>query len=93
MPLYDYQCTKCGKAFEELAPIDARFDMISPCCNVISELQMSPVKDNTFKPFWHEDLTDKPILVTSRNHYKELCKKHGVYAKHEFGTSWNISEV
>ena len=93
MPLYDYRCTKCGQAFEELATIEGRNDMLSPCCCCVAELQMSPVPDISFKPFVHEDFGDKPVLVKSKNHYKELCQQHGVYAKHVFGDSWNLKEV
>ena len=44
-------------------------------------------------PFVTEDFDGKPTEVRSREHYRQLCKQHGVYAKHEFGIGHNISEI
>lgn len=93
MPLYDYKCVKCQTLFESLQKIADRQTAVCPRCGYIGTLQMSTFADHTFKPFWHEDFTDTPVLVQSKSHYKDLCKKHGVYAPHVFGQGWNISEI
>ena len=33
-----------------------------------------------FKPMVYEDICETPILITSRRHLREECKKHGVMA-------------
>jgi hypothetical protein len=34
-----------------------------------------------FHPHINEDFDGTPIEVTSKNHLRELCKKHGVYSR------------
>lgn len=31
-------------------------------------------------PYWEENITHQPVLVESKQHLKELCKKHDVIA-------------
>lgn len=92
MPLYDYRCTSCQMEFEAFNKIDARLEQCCIKCNAPVEIQLSVWHNDWFHPFISEDFTGEPILVRSKNHYKELCRKHGVYAK-VFGKGHNISEV
>lgn len=55
-----------------------------------SKRTLTPIK---LYPFVTEDFNGLPVEVKSRSHYRELCRQHGVYAKHEFGHGYNISEI
>lgn len=94
MPLYDYECPNCKHTFEAFKTIAERENAWCPICQEVRAKQIiSAPAVHVFQPFWHEDFCDKPILVESKSHYKQLCKQYGVYAPHVFGTSENISEI
>lgn len=95
MPLYEYKCNNCQFEWEEVKKIAERYDVQCPTCDSKDvKLLISAVHKDWFKPFWHEDLSpDGPVFVKSKSHYKELCKKYGVYAPHVFGQGWNLEEV
>lgn len=93
IPLYDYRCNQCTNEFEGIRKIAERYNIKCPKCEGAVQIIHTSTKIEIFKPFWHEDFDDKPVLVKSKAHYKELCKKHGVYAPHVFGQGWNISEI
>jgi putative FmdB family regulatory protein len=92
MPLYDYKCNECGLEFEEIRKIIDRYNAECPKCKGSVEI-IPKAKLQIFKPFINEDFDGTPILVESKAHYKQLCKKHGVYAPHVFGIGWNRSEI
>ena len=80
MPLYDFQCLKCNKEFEQFSKIDRRLS-VKCSCGGKTKVLLSTASKDWFKPSVWEDFTDYPIEVTSKKHLKELCKKHGVYAR------------
>lgn len=41
MPMYDYQCPKCGAAFEELRPLAERDTAPCPECGATAQKQIS----------------------------------------------------
>ena len=92
MPLYDFQCIECGHEFEEFAKIRDRLNVNCPVCSSTCKVLMSPWKEDWFKPFVSEDFDGTPIEVKSKGHYKELCKKHGCYAR-VFGRGYNLGEI
>jgi len=94
MPLYEVKCNECGKEFEAFAKIADRQQIKCVHCNGHTTILISaPHRDSRY-PFWHEHLDPfKPILVKSRSHFKQLCKQYNVYAPHEFGQGYNISEI
>jgi putative FmdB family regulatory protein len=91
VPLYDVKCTECNKEFDAFAKIADRLD-IKCSCGGPTEILLSSPHSDWFKPFVSEDFTGEPIEVRSKNHYRSLCKQHGVYAK-VFGRGFNISEI
>jgi len=80
MPLYDFQCLKCKKKFEAFSRIDDRLGMKCKCGGKTSVLLSTANKD-WFRKHINEDFDGTPIEVKSKGHLKELCKKHGVYAR------------
>jgi putative FmdB family regulatory protein len=90
MPLYDYECPHCQYRFEAIVRVDDVVDC--PQCGRRCQ-RLPSFKVDIFKPFWHEDFGDEPVYIESKQQYKELCKKHGVYAPYVFGKGWNIEEI
>lgn len=80
MPLYDYQCKKCGKTFEELRHIDERLSVKCICGGEVSIL-VTNNKTDWFRPHWNENFDLKPIYVESKQHYRKLCKQYGLTAR------------
>ena len=92
MPLYDYECPSCKHKFEDIAKIKDRNNITCPICCTPAKLLMSAWKDDWFKPFTSEDFNGTPILVKSKQHYKDLCKQHGVYSR-ALGYGRNLTEI
>lgn len=93
MPMYDYHCQDCMCKFELCVPIAQRDTVKCRNCGGNTTRLISRTKDDWFRPFVSEDFTGKPIEVRSKEHYKQLCKEHNVYAPHCFGQGFNISEI
>jgi len=93
MPLYDVKCLKCGHVAEISVHIEDRDKAICMKCGGQTKSLISTPNIHIFQPFIHEDFGDKPVLVKSKRHYRQLCKEHGVYARNEFGEGYNISEI
>jgi putative FmdB family regulatory protein len=81
MPIYDYHCSDCLKEFESYSPIDNRMFQQCPDCNGEAHLIIKCQKRDWFREFVTDDFNGKPILVKSKEHFKELCKEHGVYSR------------
>ncbi len=91
MPLYEVRCNDCSKEFDAFAKIADR-DSIKCQCGGLTTILLSAWHSDWFKPFISEDFTGSPIEVKSKAHYKDLCRRHGVYAR-VFGKGHNISEI
>ena len=83
MPLYNYKCRKCEHEFEEFKKIADRNDLVCPKCGQEVFIHIKPRKDiaiQVWVPYVEENITHQPILVKSKQHLKDLCKKHKVHA-------------
>jgi putative FmdB family regulatory protein len=80
-PLYDYKCTGCGDEFELFHKMDELPSTVCKNCGERAEKIISPPSRDWFRSFVSEDFNGKPILVESKEHYKKLCKEHGVVAR------------
>jgi len=47
-------------------------------CNGSTEIMIQPVAFHMFEPYWHPNLTSKPVWVKSKKHLKELDKKYNM---------------
>lgn len=93
MPMYDFICKRCNFEFETCVPIAERDEVTCKKCGARTSRKVARTKDDWFRPFVTEDFNGKPIEVKSKEHYKQLCKDHNVYAPHAFGQGFNISEI
>lgn len=83
MPIYVYEC-ECGKEYEAFRKVDDRLlPYVCHNCGDNAKLKIAtPKGKDWFRPHWNEDFNHtRPIYVESKQHYKNLCKEHGVYAR------------
>lgn len=83
MPLYEYKCCECGFEFEEVRKMSDRMDVRCPECNHgVCTLLISKTNTEQVYPFYHEHLDPNgPVLVKSKEHFRQLCLKYGKYSK------------
>ena len=81
---YDYKCETCGNVFEETRRMaDSDEPAWCPDCEGFAKKQFSiGVKINTgdhgrMGTMCHS-LPGESVLVRNKNHFKELCKQHGL---------------
>lgn len=80
MPLFDFECEKCGKATEHV--VFGNEEVICECGNRMKKLFSAPSKkydmgDNKY-PYVEENICDKPIKLESSSHRKQILKQHGL---------------
>ena len=79
MPVYQYKCKTCNKVFDAYATIEDRYKVKCNCGGDV-EIMIVTRSAHVWKPYWEENITHQPVLVESKKHLKELCKKHDVIA-------------
>ena len=85
MPLYDYECTKCGLIEEFFASVDRRFKTCE--CGAMMKRVLSPrYYINPDVDFVTDNIDGKMTRITSRRQLRQMCKDHGVMEK--FGKGW-----
>ena len=80
MPLYDLLCLRCERTFEAFSKVNDRLK-IRCSCGGKTKILLTALNRDWFRPHINEDFDGTPIEVKSRGQLKELCKKHGVYAR------------
>jgi len=94
VPLYDFECKKCGLEFEQVRKIADRERVRCTRCGGSTKVLITCRKTKDwFQPHFNEDIDGTPHYIQSRGQLKELCKKNGLYAPYVFGQGWNISEI
>ena len=78
MPNYVYKCPRCDKKLEEYHSVKDRHNQLCPDCNDKMDIMIQPTTFHIFEPYWHPNLTSKPIWVESKKHLKELDKKYNM---------------
>lgn len=81
MPLYDFKCLACEREFEVLCKIAEQKDIKCEECGGNTQVLITGAKKDWFREFTTLDFNDTPITVTSKDHYRQLCKEHGVTAR------------
>ncbi|KXH72802.1 MAG: hypothetical protein AM326_10980 [Candidatus Thorarchaeota archaeon SMTZ-45] len=68
-----------GKTVSMICPKHG-YKRMSECDECAKERETAGPAVHIFKPMVYEDITDHPILIRSKKHLKEECKKHDVIA-------------
>lgn len=83
MSTHDMRCKKCGKEFKESA-WDVEVNRIKCGCGGNTEEILKPSQRRStlhiWIPYWEENICHQPVMVNSKQHLKDLCKKHDVVA-------------
>lgn len=79
MPNYDMRCKECGHRWETSLPSNAPKMERCPICGEMG-MWLPSVRVQVFKPMIYTDICEHDILIRSRAHLREECKKHGVRA-------------
>jgi len=80
MPVYDYECIKCGNIDERIYSMvnKPKTDICAKCGSEAKSI-LSPSADRReWDPYWDENMGDKPVLVESRAHREQLKKERGL---------------
>lgn len=77
MPNYKVRCESCNKVFEKTARVKD-IDDIKCECGGNTKIIICPTEFQIFEPYWHPNLTSKPVWVKSKKHLKELDKKYNM---------------
>jgi len=80
MPLYTYECEKCKTETDHIYSIAKCPEVIQcPICLGVCRKIISINADRKeWHSYWDENLGDKPVLVESREHRRELMGKAGL---------------
>lgn len=83
MPIYEYECKKCGHNEERVYNVDKKPEYLDcPKCRIkralVSIISVPQAMRPDWEPYWDENMGDKPVLVKSRQHRRELKKKRGL---------------
>jgi putative FmdB family regulatory protein len=81
MPLYDFECPVCHDEREVFLKLSEFKKRVSCLCGERMRLVIKKANKDWFESFVSEDFNGKPIEVTSKKRYRELCKEHGVTCK------------
>ena len=82
MPNYNVKCKRCDKEFVAFTRIEDRND-IKCDCGGSTKLVVKPgsgVAVHIWRPYLEENITHQPVMVNSKQHLKDLCKKHDCVA-------------
>ncbi|MHC1625554.1 MAG: FmdB family zinc ribbon protein [Methermicoccaceae archaeon] len=92
MPVYEYECKKCGQVMECVSKIKEKPAWIPCMCGYIAKPIISKVADMKadWEPYIDENLGDEPVEVRGRGHRRELMKKAGL---EEVSYSKNRAEI
>lgn len=79
MPLFDFECKKCGKIAKDvfIRKLNGKNGIFCECGEKMTKLVSAP-NVYCFKPFWHPNLEKRPIYIESKKQLKSECEKRGL---------------
>lgn len=81
MPTYDFECTKCGKRWEQVLPMAQRNNSKRcECGGGGKRIYSLGSRVEVFKPMWYDDLAETPIYIDSKRQLREECKRRNLIA-------------
>ena len=76
MPLYSYQCNKCGHEFEDVRNIAERYDTTCPICGGDVKILLTNARPPIRFPEGMWDIGRKSIYISSKRQLREEMAKH-----------------
>ena len=86
MPVYEYQCTKCGKKKDKFNRIDDHKKGPKSCKKVMRQFFGNYHVIGDLEPYVDENIGESPVVVKSRKHREQLMRQFGSYEK--VGKGW-----
>jgi len=82
------KCKKCGKEYKVFAWGEDVDKIKCECGGATLEILVDPNRSDTYggvaihiwAPYLEENICHQPVMVNSKQHLKDLCKKHDVVA-------------
>jgi len=80
MPLYSYECSKCGLEIDEVRKMKdhALEKKCSVCEGVLHQVLSLANIAGDFEPYIDENIGPEPVLVKSKRHRRELMAQNGL---------------
>lgn len=80
MPLYSFECSKCGNILEELRCLDERLDATScPICGFAATFILDfSARQGPSYPYLDTNMDHKPVEITSLKQRNQELKKRGL---------------
>ena len=79
MPLYEFECDRCGQVMERIFSIALKPPAcLCSCGGVATGIISGGANRREWEPYWDENLGDTPVLIESRAQRKRLMKEAGV---------------
>lgn len=77
MPIYDYNCPKCHKKFEQVSDVDKRYEVKCPKCSTLATklFTLKVTIADPFRPYWSENMSRTPTYIDSRSTRQRLMKE------------------
>lgn len=80
MPLYDYECEKCKKIFDDYKPVDEREYSTCPDCKGRAKkiFTLSNFNFSIFHDYVDYHIGSEPVHIKSKEHKKQILKENGL---------------
>lgn len=78
MPLYDYQCPKCGEVQNVWAKMDDTTIKHDACGHWMRRLISATYINPDIQPYLEENAGHTPVLIKSRRHRTQVLKELGL---------------
>lgn len=81
MPLHDLECAGCGKREERWIASTCIEERCKDCGALLHVVYDWGKSAHGFKPYWEENLGDKPVYIESNAQLARECRERGLWAK------------
>lgn len=79
MPLYEYECTRCGKQLTEVRTVDKRRQPKRCVCNgKMAKIMSTEFAVNAFTPYFHQNLAPGPVYIQNSKQEKHEFDSRGL---------------
>jgi len=82
MPVYEFECLKCGHVTEMILPLALADVRVTSCERCPSKARKIVSRLQNVKPDWEpyldENLGDEPVMVEGRGHRRKILKEKGL---------------
>lgn len=78
MPIYLYECPRCGEVDNVWANVSEDRKVHEECGATMTRLISAPAVRGDLEPYLETNMGHEPVYVKSRRHRERLCKDRGL---------------